>query len=154
NDRLAISSDGRYVAVSDRDRIARIWDLQTGTGRRLIGDWHDPLRSLVGRWLHSKKPTLLQRLAYRWVYNSLGWYRPAPWAAMLRDWLLIYEWEPLPALAFSADGRRLILGNKTEVRVLDVRTGKTTQVIPAPCDKAAISADGRNVALVQHLVLR
>ena len=112
----AVSSDGRYVAISGKDNVIRVWDSATGQpiGQPMTGSekWvaravvsPDGRRVAAGDGRHTTR--LWDTQTGRQIGSPLGGHDV-----------------PVAALAFSPDGQRLATaGDQSTVRFWDANTG-------------------------------
>jgi WD40 repeat protein len=135
---VAFSPDGRQAVSCGRERNLRIWDVTTGkelrhfsTGDERPLQWHCVAFSPDGRFIVAGGGTYDARLfdaASGKRARRFGDHRGSVWA-----------------VAFSPDGKRLVMSSHHELRLWDVK-GKSLRSIPVGSDwnsQAVFSPDGR-----------
>jgi WD40 repeat protein len=145
--RAAFSRDGRRVLIGLADRSAELWDVESGRlVHKLYGQSQDLSAVAIspdGQQLATASDDAI------WIYSA---------ATGQRTYVLSELFSAPSALAFSADGRRLLAVSDFEylVRIIDTRTHGLQAAIPVyagPRRKtlrhnlrsAALSADGNEL---------
>lgn len=120
---VAVSADGTRAVSFARDRTVRLWDTRSGRLVRILieADNEGALASL-----RSSSPLL----------NELD---AGPVIDVIREPI-----SPECKIALSPDGRLVVLGSESSVRVWDIETGGTAFEDVAELDAVAIAIDARS----------
>jgi len=147
--RLAISRDGRVLALGSSDGAVRLWDLGAGGQVRTLRGHTGGVTSVVlsadGRWLASTADE---------IGVASGKYDPVVRLWNLQDGRLAHALaghaEGVLAAAFTPDGRVLASGGRDHtVRLWDTATGQELRTLrghTGQVNAVAISPDGRLLA--------
>jgi WD40 repeat protein/serine/threonine protein kinase len=146
---VAISADSRTLASGSWDKTVKLWDLQAPLGDTLAELRTIPCNSGVFSVAFSPDGQLLAI----GQQPGIDLYDPAT-----GNKVPPYKWTPaaVPAVVFSLDSRRLVSAGASDptIKVWEVAGDKPLIEIPqdpAPGSTAAISPDGRLIALPGNL---
>jgi WD40 repeat protein/serine/threonine protein kinase len=125
---LAVSPDGRMALSGNSAGRARLWRLPTlePSGELDLSFVTNSNRSfLSAAWSPDGK-----RISVGTVSDKLGiWRIGAPSAAPLAPEVLVPIQDPQTALAFSPDGRSLLIGGERSIAIVDARTGHVERML-------------------------
>jgi RNA polymerase sigma factor (sigma-70 family) len=141
---LALSPDGKVVAVGDYDRTALVlYDRETGTAVRKIAtkgkDIDRGVFSADGRWVAGTGQGARSVLVWDAATGEKVFEAPA------KAWAWGVD---VPACAFSPDGRWFVTADGDAVRVWEAGTWRAGGKLPVSPGTLTFSPDGRTLACV------
>lgn len=134
---MAISQDGQFVASGESDRIARVWNIESG--KEIINMTH---KNVVTAIAISPDNNFIASTSYD---NQVHVWR----VSTGKELLLLNHDDWITSIAFSPDGNFLISGSQDNtVRVWDTKSRREIAQfeLPAWVSTIAISPDGKYIA--------
>jgi eukaryotic-like serine/threonine-protein kinase len=143
---LAISPNGKHVAVSTHDPAVTIWDVMTGEELQVFQGHTSVVKNVAfspdGKWVASGAGDIAR--------SELGEVKVWEWETGHELFQLRGHTDPIYGVAFSPDGRRLVSASQDHtVKIWDLNNGQEALTLRAFADTVravAFSPNGSHLA--------
>lgn len=135
---LSFSADGLRVVSGDTGRMVRIWSVKTGLQERVLSGHHGPVKSVS---FSADGRLVLSAGGDEKVGGSCKWWDLASGKELGEA----YGPDYIKFAAFTPDGKKVLLGGGTTLKLWDVRLHRQLSTLENHgfVDCAALSHDGR-----------